>query len=142
MVEPDTGPVPGIPSNKRRAKFIAGGGAIALVLLGLIGYAITRPGSTSFYLTASEVTAKGATPAGEAVRVNGRVVEGSIAQKGLTTDFTISDGKSDLNVTTDVALPSAFKPGADVVAHGYYDGTTFTADDVIAKCPSKFKPAA
>jgi cytochrome c-type biogenesis protein CcmE len=142
MADPTNGPLPGAPSNKRKAKFIAGGGAIALVLVALIGYALTRPGSTSFYLTASEVSAQGATAPGQEVRVNGRVVDGSIVQDGLTTTFTISDGKVDLEVTTAQPLPSAFKAGADVVAHGYYDGTTFNADDVVAKCPSKFKPAA
>lgn len=142
MAEPLDDALTGAPSSRRKAKFIGGGGAIALVLIVLVGWAMARPGSTSFYLTTSELTAGGATVAGEAVRVNGRVVGGSIVRDGLTTTFAISDGKADVPVTTDQPLPSAFKPGADVVAHGTFDGTTFTADDVVAKCPSKFKPAA
>ena len=142
MADPVDNAAPGASSSKRRAKFIGGGGAIALVLIGLVFSAMTRPGATDFYLTTSELTAKGATAPGQAVRVNGRVVEGSVQRDGLTTTFTVTDAKADVTVTTDQPLPSAFKPGADVVAHGTFDGTTFTADDVVAKCPSKFKPAA
>ena len=130
------------PSSKRRAKFLAGGGVIAVVLVILVAWAMSRAGATSFYLTTSELVQRGPTRAGHDVRVNGRVVEGSVQRDGLTTEFTITDGRTEVEVTTDVALPDAFKPGADVVAHGTFDGTTFTADGLVAKCPSKFKPAS
>ena len=142
MAEPSQDAPAGGSSGKRKAKFLAGGGVIALVLIVLVGWAMTRPNSTSFYLTASELVSRGATAPGEAVRVNGRVVDGSIVRDGLATTFTITDGSGEVDVTTNQPLPSAFKPGADVVAHGDYDGSTFTADEVLAKCPSKFQPAA
>lgn len=133
-------PPPG--STKRRLKFLMGGGVATLVLLSLVGWAMTRQDATSFYLTTSELVARGATAPGQTVRVNGRVVAGTLAHDGLASTFTISDGKNDVTVTTDRPLPSAFKAGADVVAHGTFDGTTFTSDEVLAKCPSKFQPAS
>jgi cytochrome c-type biogenesis protein CcmE len=128
-------------SSKRRAKFMAGGGIVGLVLIALVGSAMTRPDATSFYLTASELVQKGPTPAGQDTRVNGQVVDGSLQRDGLESTFVITDGDATVTVTTDRPLPSAFKGGADVVAHGAFDGTVFTADEVLAKCPSKFQPA-
>ena len=129
-------------SPQRRLKFLAGGGVIGLVLISLIGWSMTRQDATSFYLTTTELVARGATPPNQDTRVNGRVVDGTLEHAGLNSTFTISDGKSDVTVTTDRPLPSAFKDGADVVAHGAFDGTVFTADEVLAKCPSKFQPAS
>lgn len=130
------------PSSKRRAKFIAGGGLVALSLVGLTVWGMARPGSTSFYKTTSEVQALGAAGVAQDVRVNGKVVPGSIEQDGLVTSFDISDGTTTITVTTDQPLPDTFKEGSEVVARGRYDGTMFSASEVIAKCPSKFKAKA
>ena len=125
---------------KRRAKFLVGGGVIAFVLIGLMAWAMARPGSTSFYLTTSELLHRGSTPAGAEDKVNGTVVPGSIQRDGLVTDFAITDGRSRVTVETRQPLPSAFKVGANVVAGGSFDGRTFHASEVLAKCPSKFQP--
>lgn len=103
---------------------------------------MTRPGSTAFYLTPTELQATGPTIGGQAYRLNGTVVPGSIEQNGLTTDFTVTDGKTDIDVTTESPVPDTFKDRAEVVARGGYDGSTFTAVEVLAKCPSKFKAKA
>ncbi|MDT7543795.1 MAG: hypothetical protein QOE33_3711 [Acidobacteriota bacterium] len=42
------------PSSRRRAKFAIGAGTILFALVGLIGWAMARPGSTSYYLTPTE----------------------------------------------------------------------------------------
>ena len=108
----------------------------------LLFWAMSRPGATAFYLTPTELDAKGATAADEAYRLNGTVVPGSIEASGLTTSFTVTDGRTDIDVVTDVAVPDTFKDRSEVVARGSYDGTTFTAVEVLAKCPSKFKARA
>lgn len=130
------------PHPKRRAKFLIGGTVIVFVLGGLMAWAMARPGSTSFYLTTSELLHRGATPQGAEDRVNGKVVDGSIQKSGLTSHFTITDGKSTVAVETRQPLPSAFKAGISVVARGTFDGQTFTASEVLAKCPSRFQPAS
>lgn len=136
--DPDRRPV----RTKRRAKFVIGSAVVVFVLGSLMAWAMARPGSTSFYLTASELVRRGPTPAGAEDRVNGSVVDGSIERAGLTTDFTITDGHSQVTVETRQPLPSAFKAGANVVARGTFDGTKFRASEVLAKCPSKFQPAS
>jgi cytochrome c-type biogenesis protein CcmE len=135
--------------NKRRAKFLVGGVVVLLGLAGLVVWAMARPGSTSFFYTTTEVAALGPTQTREEYRVNGKVLPDSVDRHGLTTSFEISDGDTPLSVTTDEPLPDAFwtamandSSEVDVVARGTYDGSEFTASQVLAKCPSKFKAKA
>ncbi|MDQ3987201.1 MAG: cytochrome c maturation protein CcmE [Actinomycetota bacterium] len=132
-------------SPKRRAKFAAGGIAALLIVAGLIAWAMSRPGSTAFYLTVSELTESTAAGATD-YRVNGNVVPDSLKREGVRTSFAITDGRRELDIVTDQALPDAFwtayenDPGSvEIVAQGRYDGRTFAASQVLAKCPSKFK---
>ena len=113
------------------------------VLLGLVGWAMSRPGSTSFYMSTSELMAMGpAQSAADDSRVNGKVVPGTIENSGLETTFTISDGETELPITTDRPIPDTLVDDADVVALGKLEGGTFVASEVLAKCPSKFKAKA
>ena len=136
-------------SPKRRAKFLVGGAIIVVTLVALIGWAMNRPGSTAFYQTVTEVKALGPAAAAEDYRVNGNVVPGSLERNGIETSFEITDGNEELRVVTQEALPDAFWTGYDndpdsveIVAQGRYDGETFGASQVLAKCPSKFKAQA
>ena len=135
-------------SRKRRAKFALGGLAVVAILAALVIWAMTRPGSTAFYLTVSEVPSEGAAVS-EDFRVNGNVVPGSLERDGVTTSFAITDGAAELPIVTEEPLPDAFStayrsdPSAvEIVAQGNYDGETFAASQVLAKCPSKFKAKA
>ncbi len=130
------------PSSKRRTKFLVGGALVALVLVVLVVWAMSQAGATAFYLSTTELVERGPTATGEKVDVNGKVTPGSIEEDGLDTTFTISDGRTEVEVTTAVEMPEAFRVGADVVAHGVFDGSLFTADGIVAKCPSKFEPAS
>jgi cytochrome c-type biogenesis protein CcmE len=135
--EPQERPRPG------SAKFYAGGAIIAVTILGLVMWAMNRPGSTAFYLTTSEVAARSAAP-GEQVRINGNVVPGTVDRDGLATTFVITDGSTEVTVHTERALPDSFRDVAqtEIVALGSYDGQRFNASEVLAKCPSKFRAKA
>ena len=131
---------------KRRAKFLIGAGVILLSLVALVTWAMTRPNSTSFFYTPSEVVELPAAQGAEEYRVNGKVVPESVERDGLTTTFEISDGATAMSLVTDQSLPDAFwtamandSSEVEVVARGRYDGTRFVATEVLAKCPSKFK---
>lgn len=136
-------------SPKRRAKFAIGGGIIVFALLGLVVWAMARPNATSFYYTTSELEAAAVAAGAEEYRVNGNVIPDSVVNEGLTTTFDITDGRTAVTVVTDETLPDAFWTAMDagsneveVVAQGRYDGSRFTASNVLAKCPSKFKAQA
>ena len=127
---------------KRRAKFAVGALVVLAALAGLVVWAMTRPGSTAFYLTPSEVLALGPGEMTTDYRVNGTVVPGSIERDGLDTTFLVTDGSSEIEVHTDAPLPDTFRSRSEVVAKGHYDGDLFAAQEVLAKCPSKFKAKA
>lgn len=135
---------PGAGNSKTNVKFYAGGAIIVVTVIGLVLWATTRPGSTAFYLTTSEVSDRGPTTGAEEVRINGNVVEGTVDRRGLETTFAITDGDTEVTVLTDRPLPDAFRDDADteVVARGSFDGEIFSASEVLAKCPSKFKAKA
>lgn len=133
----------------RRLKFAVGGAVVAVTILGLISWAMGRPGSTSFYMTVAELEAEGPSGVPGVYRVNGNVVPGSLEQRGIETSFAISDGAGRLDITTRQPLPDAFSTAyendpeaVEVVAEGRYDGQKLTATTVLAKCPSKFKTQA
>lgn len=115
---------------------------VFVAVIGLLFWSMSRPGATAFYMTPTELQAMGTTPADEGFRLNGTVVSGSIEADGLTTSFTLTDGSTDIDVVTQVAVPDTFKDRSEVVARGSYDGNTFHAVEVLAKCPSKFKARA
>lgn len=127
------------PSAKRRAKFAIGSAVIVLGLVAMITWATARPGATSFYMTTSEVAAAGVQAGGTEYRVNGTVVPGSIEVNGLETTFLLTDGSTELTVMTDRPTPDTFRNRSEVVAKGSFDGGVFVANEVLAKCPSKFK---
>lgn len=136
-------------SPKRRAKFAIGGGIIVFALLGLVVWAMARPNATAFYYTTSELQAASVASETEDYRVNGNVVPESVVRDGLETTFDITDGTTAVTVVTDETLPDAFwtameagSSEVEVVAQGRYDGSRFTASQVLAKCPSKFKAKA
>ena len=111
---------------------------MAALVVGLVVMAMARPGSTAYYLTTTEMIDLQVQDDKE-YRVNGTVVPGSIRPDGLETTFTITDGTTDMEIVTNDPLPDTFKDESEVVARGAYDGGTFEATEVLAKCPSKFK---
>lgn len=125
-------------------KFIVGGTVVVVAIAALIVWALNRQGATAFYLETTELVDKGPPTVAEEYRVNGNVVPGTVQRDGLSTTFSITDGTTEVSVTTDQPLPDAFRDDArtEVVAQGTYDGRTFTASQVLAKCPSKFKARA
>ncbi len=121
----------------RRTKFVVGAAIIVVVLVGLIVWAMARPGAAAMYVTPSEVGDM-VLPGGD-VRMSGTVVPGSIETEGLTTSFLVTDGSAEVEVTTESPMPDAFMDSSEVVAIGGLEGDTFVATRVLAKCPSKFK---
>jgi cytochrome c-type biogenesis protein CcmE len=130
---------PGTPSLApvRRTKFVVGAAIIVVVLVGLIVWAMARPGAASMYMTPSEVGDM-VLLEGE-VRMSGTVVPDSIETEGLTTSFLVTDGDTEVEVTTESPMPDAFMDSSEVVAIGSLEGDGFVATRVLAKCPSKFK---
>jgi cytochrome c-type biogenesis protein CcmE len=126
--------------SRARKKFAL---AIAVFALGAGYLAFTGARSSmAYYLTVGELLDRGEALRGASVRLNGRVLPGvSWDQVSGRLAFTVTDGTRQIPVAYRGVVPDTFTPGADVVLEGTYDGETFTAVRLFAKCPSKFEAA-
>ncbi len=124
--------------SRARKKFAL---AIAVFVLGGAYLAFTGArGSMAYYLTVGELLDRGPTLRGASMRLNGRVLPGvDWDQVSGRLAFTVTDGVRQIPVAYRGVVPDTFKPGAEVVLEGTYDGKTFTAVRLFAKCPSKFE---
>lgn len=127
-------------------------GALAVaLLLGVYGMSqLGDIGTFRYYQTLDEFLDEAR--AGEAARVHGYVATGSIerdvAQKSVYFDVVASPphagAPADHRLRVRYAsleTPDMFKDGAEVVVEGHWAATDgfFEADNVMAKCPSKFE---
>lgn len=113
---------------------------IALIGAGLLAaYALSRQ-AAYFYLP-SELAAK-PPEAGRAVRLGGMVEKGSIKTMpdGVTINFMVKDDKARVPVRFSGITPDLFVEGSGVVAEGRMEGTTFVADNLLAKHDEKYVP--
>ncbi len=125
-------------------KLYIAGGLVALAL----GYLFftTFQAATVFYYTIDELKAQGNTVYGKQVRVNGKVLPGSIEKEGdkLLVRFQLTEGSQTLPVVFKGIPPELFyQPYADVVAEGRYNSDgVFVANNLITRCASKYLPEA
>ncbi len=126
----------------RQTKLLLG----AFIILGALGaYIITSVNATQqYYVTLSELQAKGDLAFRESVRVGGNLAPASthINTKAVTAQFTLTDGTNVLPVAYQGVLPDTFEKSTQVIAEGKLgtDGV-FHASLVLAKCPSKYDPS-
>ncbi|HLA24733.1 MAG TPA: cytochrome c maturation protein CcmE [bacterium] len=118
----------------------------AVVVFVLAGAYLAYSGarnSMAYYLTVGELLDRVGTVRDADVRLSGTVSGGTIARDPVagTLAFEVTDGTRRLPVRYRGVVPDAFKDGAEVVVEGRFDGQTFTAARLFAKCPSKFEAA-
>jgi cytochrome c-type biogenesis protein CcmE len=127
-------------------KFIAAGAVIALAALAIVFVAMQ--GSSVYYVTIAEFHGKQATLAADKeVRVAGKVVPGSITRDDRTKEVSFlavdkTDPTQTMKVVYDKIVPDTFKDEAEVVVTGTYNNGVFSANDMLAKCPSKYSSTA
>lgn len=116
--------------------------AFLLMILGIgLLVAVSFRGSMVYYLSVSEyMQSSGRIPG--PVRVNGRVVPGSIEKEPakMGVRFAMTDGENTLPVVYEKIVPDTFVERAEVVVEGKLDPAgVFHADVLLAKCPSKYE---
>ncbi len=126
--------------KKKRLKIIV----VSSILLSIIGY-LTYTGirdTMAYYLTVSELLAKGPSAENPGVRVGGKVIPDSIQwnPKDLKLSFRIREGESSLHVDYQGVVPDSFKPGNEVIVEGKYTAEGFfRATTIMPTCPSKYE---
>ena len=121
------------PSRKRRLRLIVALGA-AVALAGVLVY--------SSFTASTEASKPSEVKPGQAVKLTGKVVDGSIERKddGLRFQIRDRDGTESVLVDYTGAVPDPFREGREVIVEGELRGGTFVAerDSLVTKCPSKF----
>ena len=132
------------PLGAHNLKFFVAGGVIALAVAYLVLMGLQ--GTTVYFLTVSELQAKGPAAQNQLFRVSGNLVPGSLVRdpSGLAVRFEIADPTSQpLPVVYHGGqVPDIIGDNIEIVAEGKLDGQgTFTANNVLAKCPSRLENA-
>jgi cytochrome c-type biogenesis protein CcmE len=100
--------------------------------------------ATVYFLTVSELQAKGPAAVNQNFRVSGLLVPGTLVREGTSIHFAVADATS-----TPLAMsyhggqiPDIVGDDVEIVAEGRLgaDGT-FVASQVLAKCPSRLENA-
>ena len=136
-------------AQKRRAAPPYAFIAIVVAVVACVGYLAVTALSTStvYYLTVSELRAKGASAVDQPVRVGGRLADGTLHRdaSGRIDSFSLTDGTGTLPVAFHGDAPDLFgyaKDGLyqDAVIEGAIDGRgTFAASQIIVKHDATFQ---
>lgn len=126
-------------------KFVIAGGVIVLA----VGYLVLMglQGTTVYFLTVSELEARGSAAQNQVFRVSGNLVPGTLTHdsSGLAIAFQIADPGANAPlpvVYRGGQVPDIIGDNIEIVAEGRLDAQgTFTASNVLAKCPSRLENA-
>lgn len=122
-------------------------GLVAMLALAYMVYA-AFPGNALYFLTVSEFLSKEDVQDGRIVRVSGKLVDGSFHRDGNAAlarfEMTDKDGAQvghSLAATYVGVLPDLFfNPHSEIILEGSYgSGGVFQTDNILVKCPSKYR---
>ncbi|MDT8317711.1 MAG: cytochrome c maturation protein CcmE [bacterium] len=130
---------------KKSRKFLIAGLVIVTAIVALVYIGIKESGV--YFMTVTELKAKGSTVAGQGLRASGTVIEGSISEvpKELILRFQIKDDEVEnsdfINVYYKGIKPDSFKADVQVILEGKYDAAEnlFKATMLLVKCPSRYE---
>jgi len=134
------------------------GAALVALLLGWYGYTnLEGKASFQYYQNLNEFLAENKELEGRSLRVHGYVANDSIHRdlEAKNVRFVVQNDPPHAGITGEQTLevlylgletPDMFKDGAEVVIEGrvqnHRTDTLFLADNLMAKCPSKFEAKA
>ena len=120
-------------------------GVTTLVLATVFGVLLytTLGESMQYYKYADEVMASQTDWSGKKLQVHGYVVPGSIGKKrdALEYWFDIQRNGKTMRAFYNGIVPDTFKDDSEVVLTGVLTKEGFVANDMTAKCPSKYEAA-
>ena len=116
--------------------------AVVLVVIGYLAFSSVG-NALVYYLTPTELLARGDAAVGETVRLGGLVEVGSVAGPATDLTFVVTDGESRIEVHSTVAPTRSFREGAarwSRAACG--DDGVFEATQVIVKHDENYEVPA
>jgi len=125
----------------KRVKFAIGGVVVLVAVVYLIVNALGTTGQ--YFLTVSEVRARGAETYGRPLRVSGDIVTDSIDwhAPSLMLKFNITDGSGTLPIVFHGPKPDNMdREGAQAIVEGKLNADgVFQASTLLLKCPSRYE---
>ena len=119
--------------------------ALIAVVLVVIGYLAFSSVGTAlvYYLTPTELLARGEAAVGETVRLGGLVEAGSVSGPATDLTFVVTDGGNRIEVHSTVTPTRSFREGSGAVVEGSLraDGV-FEATQVIVKHDENYEVPA
>lgn len=109
--------------------------------ISLVVFASVRLASnnTIFYYTTSEAFVNIDTTNSERLKLGGFVVNKSISKTAnAETNFTITDGSSDVEIIFDGYIPDLFQEEMGVILDGYFENEVFYSDDMLVKHDNEY----
>ncbi len=127
--------------TQRRLLMLVGAAAI----LSAFGYLLYSGigNNLVYFLTPTELVAKGAKAYDTPVRLGGQVAPGSVQwdKDALDLRFTITDGAKSLEVHSKGAPPTMFRPGIGVVVEGRFTKAgIFESHSLMVKHSNEYHP--
>lgn len=124
----------------RRVGLLAG----VVLILGGFGYLLYGGigDNLVYFLTPSELTAKGAAAYDAPVRLGGQVVPGSVSWDAELIDlrFRITDGDAEIPVRAEAVPPQMFRDGIGVVVEGEYTRAgVFRSTNLMVKHSNEYE---
>lgn len=117
----------------------------ACIVLGAFAWLLKGglDGNIVYFLTPSELMAKGARGYDAPVRVGGMVQDGSVVwdKEKLELRFNVTDGQAVIPVYSKGAPPQMFQAGIGVVLEGKYERSgVFHSNTLMVKHSNEYKP--
>ena len=125
----------------KKTKLLLGGSLVVAALAYLINSGIQE--AAVYYITPSELKAKGGTVSDRSLRLGGMVVPGSLhwEPQTLKLTFRLTDGKEEVAVEHTGSPPDLFKEGAGAVVEGKcVNGGPFQSSMILAKHSEEYSP--
>lgn len=119
---------------------VALGSALVIAVLAFVIYqGISN--NLVYYITPSELLARGAAADGASLRLGGQVRPGSVHFDTRSQDlrFILQDPKGSVKVESHGIPPELFRPGIGVVVEGTYSGTHFAATNLMIKHGNSYR---
>ena len=126
-----------------KSKKIIAGSIIIVAAVAYLMYAGMKD-TMVYFMTVSEVLAKGQTLNDKGIRIGGKVAADSINwnQEKLDLKFTMEDEKTQEKLAIEYhgTIPDTFKEGVTAIVEGKLsEDKVFHAKTLLAKCPSKYE---
>ena len=122
------------------ARSLALGGLVIAATLGFMVYQ-GLSNNLVYYITPSELHAKGPSAYGQSFRLGGQVRPGSVHWNPATQalSFVLQDPKGWVAVASHGTPPELFRDGVGVVVEGIYSGRLFSANNLMIKHGSAYR---